>query len=183
MPVILKGEVGAAAVFLGASGAEELGLLFGEPWASVGRRPLEQVALDLIWKNTFFSGNESSFIDLFASPFMEASCCSLFSLLGRVCLFAAPWTAARQASLSFTISRSLLKLLPIESVMPSNHLILCCPLLLLPSIFPSIRVFSNESLRHMAKVLKLRFSDKLGISFSQRLWGKIFFRSSQSMLA
>ena len=56
-----------------------------------------------------------------------------------------PWTAAQQASLSITISRSLLKLMSIESVMPSNHLILCHPLLLLPSIFPSIRVFSNES--------------------------------------
>ena len=55
------------------------------------------------------------------------------------------WTAACQASLSFTISRSLLKLMSIESVMPSNHLILCCPLVLLPSIFPSIRVFSNKS--------------------------------------
>ena len=56
-----------------------------------------------------------------------------------------PWTAARQASLSFTISWSLLKLMSIESVMPFNHLILCRPLLFLPSIFPSIRVFSNES--------------------------------------
>ena len=58
--------------------------------------------------------------------------------------FATPWTAAHQASLSFTISWSLLKLVSIESVMPSNHLILCRPLLLLPSIFLSIRVFSNE---------------------------------------
>ena len=56
-----------------------------------------------------------------------------------------PWTGARQACLSFTVSLSLLKLVPFESVMPSNHLILCHPLLLLPSIFPSIRVFSNES--------------------------------------
>ena len=56
-----------------------------------------------------------------------------------------PWTAACQASLSFTISQSLLKLMSIESVMLPNHLILCCPLLLLPSIFPSIRVFSIES--------------------------------------
>ena len=55
-----------------------------------------------------------------------------------------PWTAAHQASLSFTISWSLLKLMSIELAMPSNHLILCCPLLLLPSIFPSTRVFSNE---------------------------------------
>ena len=59
-------------------------------------------------------------------------------------LFVAPWTAAPQASLSFTISQSLLKLMSIETVMPSNHLILCHPLLLLPSIFPNIRVFSNE---------------------------------------
>ena len=60
-------------------------------------------------------------------------------------LFATPWTAAHQASLTITNSQSLLKLMSIESVMPSNHLILCHPLLLLPSIFPSISVFSNES--------------------------------------
>ena len=71
--------------------------------------------------------------------------CSLFSH-SCVRLFAIPWTAGHQASLSFTISQSWLKLVSIESLMPSNHLILCCPLLLLPSIFPSIRVFSNESL-------------------------------------
>ena len=69
----------------------------------------------------------------------------MFSCSGRVQLFATPWTAARQASLSFAISWSMLKLMSIELVMPSNHLILCLPLLLLPSIFPSIRVFSNES--------------------------------------
>ena len=68
-----------------------------------------------------------------------------FSSVTQSCLFATPWTAARQGSLSITNSRSLLKLMSIELVMPSNHLILCCPLLLLPSIFPSIRVFSNES--------------------------------------
>ena len=65
--------------------------------------------------------------------------------LSYVCLFATPWNVARQASLSFTISWSLLRLMSIESVMPSNHLILCCPLLLLPSIFPRIRNFSSES--------------------------------------
>ena len=64
--------------------------------------------------------------------------------LSRVCLFATPWTEACQASLSITNSWSLLKLMSIKSVMPSNHLILCHPLLLLPSIFPSIRVFSNK---------------------------------------
>ena len=65
--------------------------------------------------------------------------------LSRVQLFESPWTVARQVSLSITNSRSSLKPMSIELVMPSNHLILCCPLLLLPSIFPSIRVFSNES--------------------------------------
>ena len=70
-------------------------------------------------------------------------------LLSRVQLFVTPWTAARQASLSITNSWSSLKLMSIESVMPSNHLILCHPLLLLPSIFPSIRVFSNEAALHI----------------------------------
>ena len=66
-------------------------------------------------------------------------------LLSHVRPFATPWTAAHQASLSFTISWSLIKLMSVESVMLSNHLVLCHPLLLLPSVFPSIRVFSNES--------------------------------------
>ena len=70
-------------------------------------------------------------------------------LLSRVRLFATPWTAAHQAFLSFTVSWSLLKLLSVELVMPSNHLILCGPLLLLPSIFPGIRVFSTESVLHI----------------------------------
>ena len=70
---------------------------------------------------------------------------SSFQSLSRVRLFEAPWMAARQASLSITDSWSLLKPMPIESVMPSSHLILCCPLLLLPPIPPSIRVFSSES--------------------------------------
>ena len=69
--------------------------------------------------------------------------------LSRVRLFATPWTAARQASLSITNSQSSLKLTSIELVMPSSHLILCRPLLLLPAIPPSIRVFSNESTLHM----------------------------------
>ena len=70
-------------------------------------------------------------------------------LLSHVRLFATPWTAARQASLSFTISQSLLELMSIESVMSFNHRILCRPLLLLPSIFPSIRVFFKESVIHI----------------------------------
>ena len=65
-------------------------------------------------------------------------------LLSHVQLFVTPWTAARQASLSLTISWSLLEHMSIELVMPSNHLILCCPLLLLPSVFPRFRIFSKE---------------------------------------
>ena len=80
--------------------------------------------------------------------------------LSHVRLFVTPWTAAHQASLSITISRSLLKLMYIESVMPSNHLILCDPLLLLPSIFPSIRVFSNES------ALRIRWPKYWSFSFN-----------------
>ena len=80
--------------------------------------------------------------------------------LSRVPLFVIPWTAARQASLSITNSRSLRKLMSIELVMPSNHLILCHPLLLLPSIFPSIRVFFNES------VLLIRWPKYWSFSFS-----------------
>ena len=80
--------------------------------------------------------------------------------LGPVQLFATPWTAARQASLSITNSQSLLKLMSIESMMPSNHLILCCPLLFPPSMFPSIRVFSKES------VLRIRWPKYWSFSFS-----------------
>ena len=78
--------------------------------------------------------------------------------LSRVQLFSTPWTAACQASLSITNSWSLLKLMSIKLVMPSNHFILCRPLLLLPSIFPSIRVFSNELVLHIkvAKVLEFQ---------------------------
>ena len=110
-------------------------------------------------------------------PWCPSSCCKLISVLGPlhllysllghlspghhsvdfvvvqliscVHLFATPWTATCQASLSFTISQSLLKLRSIELVMPSNHLILCHPILLLPLRFPSIRVFSNESALHI----------------------------------
>ena len=72
-----------------------------------------------------------------------SSCFVVYSL-SQVRLFVTPWTAAHQASLNFTISQSLLKLMSIEWVIPSNHLILCCPLLFLPSAFPGIRVFSSE---------------------------------------
>ena len=90
------------------------------------------------------------------------NCCCFSSVqsLSRVRLFVTPWTAARHASLSITNSQSLLKLMSIESVMPSNHVIFCQPLLLMPSIFPSIRVFSNES------VLRIRWPKYWSFCFS-----------------
>ena len=94
--------------------------------------------------------------------------------LSHVRLFATPWTAARQASLSITNSWSLLTLISIELVMPSNHLILCRPLCLLPSIFPSIRVFSNESALHIRCPKYWSFS--FNISPSNEHPGLISFR-------
>ena len=105
------------------------------------------------------------------APVCQLSYCRLFKVLFKVLfcsvqslshvrLFVTPWTAARQASLSITNSRSPPKLMSIESVMPSNHLILCHPLLLLHSIFPSIRLFSNES------VLPIRWPEYQNFSFS-----------------
>ena len=91
--------------------------------------------------------------------------------LSRVRLSATPWTAARQASLSITNSRSLLKLMSIESVMPSSRLILCRPLLL-PSVFPSIRVFSNES------VLHIRWPKYWSFSFSISPSNEYFFSTT-----
>ena len=94
--------------------------------------------------------------------------------LSRVWLFATPWTTVCQASLSITNSRNLPKLMSSEPVMPSNHLILCCPLLLLPSIFSNIRVFSNES------ALRIRWpkywSFSFNISPSNKHPGLISFR-------
>ena len=99
---------------------------------------------------------------------------SLIQSLSPAQLFATPWTAARQASLSITSSRSLLKLMSIESVMPSNYLILCRPLLLPPSIFPSIRVFSNQSVLHIRWPKYWSFS--FSISPSNEHPGLISFR-------
>ena len=94
--------------------------------------------------------------------------------LSHVRLLATPWTAACQASLSFTISPSFLKLMSTESVIPSNHLILCRPLLFLPSIFHSIRVFSNESVLHIRWPEYWSFS--FSISSSNEYSGLISFR-------
>ena len=99
----------------------------------------------------------------------------LFQLLSCVWLFATPWTAARQASLSITNSQSSLKLMSIKSVMPSSHLIPWDPLLLPPSIFPSIRVFSNESVLHIRWWPKY-WSFSFSLSSSNEYSGLISFR-------
>ena len=96
----------------------------------------------------------------FSGMCFSSSLSSSVQLLSRVQLFAMPWTAARQASLSVINSQSLLRLTSIELVMPSNHLILCHPLLLPPSVFLSIRVFSNES------VLRIRWVKYWSFSFN-----------------
>ena len=106
---------------------------------------------------------------------------SSVQLLSRVWLFATPWTAAHQASLSITNSRSLFKLISIELVMPSNPPILCHPLLLLPSIFPSIRVFSNESVLHITWPKYWSFS--FTISPSNEHSGLFSFRMDWALLA
>ena len=108
---------------------------------------------------------------LFVSPYIYIDS---LQLLSRVWLPVIPWTAAHQASLSITNSRSSPKLMSIDLVMPSNHLILCCPLLLLPSIFPNIRVFSNESALHIRWPKYWSFS--FNISPSHEHPGLISFR-------
>ena len=113
--------------------------------------------------------------------FLLFSCFSSVQSLSRVWLFATPWIAACQASLSITNSWSSLKLMSIESVMPSNHLILCRPLLLLPSVFPSIRVFSNESAFYIRWPKYWSFS--FSISPSKEHPGLIFRMDRLDLLA
>ena len=118
----------------------------------------------LVYRNTFVKIDILlwDIIDLVSSAktFVYKIIFSSLQSLSCVWLFVTPWTAACQASLCITNSRSLLKLMSIELIMPSNHLILCCPLLLLPSIFPSIRVFTNES------VLCIRWPKYWSFSFN-----------------
>ena len=108
--------------------------------------------------------NSKSGTLLFFSYFYTDSVNFVVQLLSHVQLFVTPWIAARQASLSYTQFQSLLKLMPIKLVMSSNHLILCHSLLLLPSIFPSIRVFSNES------VLRVRWPQILELQLQSFQW-------------
>ena len=122
---------------------------------------------------TLFQRKYTSFVVRTPTSLREFQFSSVQSL-SLVRLFVTQWTVARQASLSITNSRSLLKLMSIESVMPSNHLILCCPLLLLPLIFPSIKVFSNESVLHIRWPKYWSFS--FNISPSNEHPGLISFR-------
>ena len=119
-------------------------------------------------------------------------CSSSVQSLSRVWLFATPWTAARQASLSITSSQSLIKLMSVESLMPSNHLILCCLLLLPPSIFPRIRLFSSESVlcirwpKYWSCSFKISpFNEHSGlISFRMYWWvyGKLFMAKNRHLV-
>ena len=113
--------------------------LFETPWAVAHQAPLSMG----FSRQEYWSGLQ------FPSPVIASVQFSSVQLLSRVWLFATPWTAAHQASLSITNSQSPHKLMSIESMMPSNHIIFCHPLLLLHSIFPSIRVFSSESALHI----------------------------------
>ena len=108
------------------------------------------------------------------APYRLCYCCCCCCSVAQSCLTVTPLTAARQASLSITNSQSLLKLMSIESVIPPNHLILCLPLLLLPSIFPTIRVFSNDSALHIRWLKYWSFS--FSISPSSEYLGLISFR-------
>ena len=121
----------------------------------------------------------SVLLNILASMFLSDQFSSVQSL-SHIWLFATPWTAAHQASLYITNSWRLLKLTSIELVIPSNHLNLCCPLFLLPSNFPSIRVFSNES------VLCIRWPKYWGFTFSispsHEYSGLISFKTDSSRL-
>ena len=108
-------------------------------------RPKDQTCITCVGRQSLPSSHQRSpalflWVSIKSAPFISS-----LLLFSHMSDFATTWTATRQASLSFIISWSLLKFMSIESVMPSNHLILCCPLFLLHSVFPSIRIFSSES--------------------------------------
>ena len=132
-----------------------------------------QLKMRTCFKTTIYKGRYTESQYTFEKKFNNINH-QLVQLFSRVQLFVIPWTAAHQASLSITNSWSLLKLMSIELVMPSNHLIFCCPLSLLPSIFPSIRVFSDESVLHIRWPKYWSFS--FSISPSNEYSGLISFR-------
>ena len=136
-------------------------------------RKAKLTSAESIYPFVFLTGPHLSIPDDCLSFLSALSSVQWFSC---VRLFATPWTAACQASLSITSPRSLLKLMSVESMMPSNHLILCCPLLFLPSIFSSIRVFSNESVLHIRWPKSWPKYFGFNISLSNENSGLIFFR-------
>ena len=131
--------------------------LWLQPWSPLSLIPADLLGLlqglltSTASELTVRTGNDTSYCALehAAGQHSLASSCAVVKSLSCIWLFLTPWTAAHQASLSFTTSCSLFRFMSLEWVLPSNHLILCCPLLLLPSIFPSIRVFSNELVLHI----------------------------------
>ena len=135
-------------------------------WTTVKGKDKVPAAKDLdVGRETSYKHPINKYTSVAAAAVWSLSC---------VRLFVTPWTAARQASLSFTISQSFLKLMSFELVIPSNHLILCHPLLLLPSVFPSIKVFSNESAFRIRWPKFWSFS--FSISPSKEYSGLISFR-------
>ena len=139
----------------------------------VFQKPNWGMMLKAILRQCNLENTKVSFILCFYLLILDGKSQSVQSL-SHVWLSATPWTAACQASLSITNSRSLLKLMSIESVMPSNHFILCCPLLLLPLIFPSSRVFSNESVLHIRWPKYWSFSLSISPSNDKGSYWRIF---------
>ena len=162
-PVFLGFPCGSAGKPTPVFWPEEFHGLYG-PWGCKESDMTEWLSLSCTYINSNTDNNMKQVILAFSSV----------QLLSHVQLFATPWTAAHQASLSITNSPNLLKLMSIGSVMPSNYLILCRPLLLLPSIFPSIRVFSNKSVLHIKWPKYWSFS--FNISPSNKYSGLISFR-------
>ena len=136
----------------------------------------KEITLVNMFKSGIFGQywNDCSLKKAFYFNYFQYHQFSSVQLLSHVWLFATPWTAAHHPSLSITNSQSLLKLMSVESMMPSNRLILCCPLLLPPSIFPNIRVLSNESVLHIRWPKYWSFS--LNISPSNEYSRLISFR-------
>jgi len=127
-------------------------------------------------KSTITIGHFKTVLSVINRSSSQRNQLSSVQSLSHIQLFVTPWTAACQASLSITNSWNLLKLMSIKLMIPSNHLILCCPLLLLPSIFPSIRVFSSESVLPINWPKFWSFSFSISISPSNEYSGLISFR-------
>ena len=146
-------------------------------WISLQSKGLSRVFSNTtVQKHHFFSAQLSLWSKSHIYTWLLEKSIAVVQSLRHVWLFVTPWTATRQASLSFTINWSLLKLMSTELVMPSDHLILCHPLLLLPSIFPSISVRSNESVLCIRWPKYWSFSFSFSISPTNEYSGLISFR-------